>query len=267
MSLNPAELQSQNFQNTYKLLNEKIKKCKSDPVKEDFYKGIKKKVEKAEEKLKSLIAKTKEIKMKPAEGATEGVSFYDKFIAGKEKLVSLMWLSDKVGAELNSENIDSEKTTTVKLSDFNAEGEEINTKRDFIDKTKSVVHQFTHGTGFAKFLMNGCLAVGIGEVLTKGVTSYLAKEGIVESSMGLFGLADLGIKNASTLWGFLETGFSVVTGFSTLALGVGAGLLVLKGIPMIRGLVDKIKAKHKEANSLETGIEKMMQEQQAKQMS
>ena len=260
MNLKPGEIQKGSFPETYKLLDAQIKKYNNDPVKKKFYENIKSRVKDAEKSCNSLIEKSKQIMLKDPADPTKTKSFFDLYVSGKEQFVSLLWFSDKIGSEERLGNIDH-TASTVNIASLSYDNGSVNTKPDFIDKTKSVWHQFTHQKGIAKFLANGCLAVGLGEVISKGVTSYLVKEEIVKSSMGLFGLVEMGIDKLPLLSEALSFGMNTIWNFSPLAVGLAGGFIALKAIPLARGLVDKLKAKHKDANALETGIKKVLNDQ------
>ena len=78
MVINPEEIQNSNFAEVKKLLDGQIKKHSKNPVKCDKYKGMKKKVEAAEKAIETLIAKSKEIKMK------SGKTFFEEFVESSE---------------------------------------------------------------------------------------------------------------------------------------------------------------------------------------
>ena len=258
------EIQKGKFAEAIKICDNQIKTFKNSPDKQKKYQEAKKALQEAQAKLNDIIEKTKTILLNepdPAD-ATKKLSFYDKFIGKKnENFVTLAWLSSKIAIEKTAGNFETASVAVVDELKFGAK--EIDPRFDMIDRTKSITKQFLEGKGVSAWLAKGCLAVGIGEILTKGITSYLAKEGIMQSAMGLFGLGKLGIAHLPTLWASLSAGMTTLVGFAPLAVGAAAAFAVVKGIPMVNNLINKVKKKHKDAYAFDKGIEKILKEQEA----
>ena len=234
-------------------LPEAIKTCKKyetkykdKEIKKKKYEDMRNVFEKAQTTLDKAINATKNIQM------ASGKSFYEEFVKGNEMSVSLCWL----GTKLNEERING----NVASGDDPNFGSFSNVEfhYDFIDGTKQVWHDFTHGKGLSKGLATVAGGVLVGELLTKGITSLLVKKGILEGSMGLLGLGQLGIQYAPMAWQALTSAAGAVAAWSSV-LPIAAGAFVaVKAIPVIKNLVDKVKAKFKEAGAFDENMEKLV---------
>ena len=180
-------------------------------------------------------------------------------------MVTLFWLSEKISQEKITGSVDLAATNTSKfnIDNMNFEAEEVNPNYDMIDRSKSFANQILEGKGASKWLTRGCLAVGLGEILSHGVTQYLVTQGIMGEAMGLFGVAKLGVAQLPALWTSICGGFTALAGFSPVLLGAGIGLAALATLPLIKRFADKIKQKHKDAQGFDKGIEKILKDQES----
>lgn len=242
--VNPSLIAKKDFDAVINLANKQANKFKDNPIKAKKYTDAALELKSAKTKLETLIAKTKsdEFKVNDVSGA---VSFYDKYVADKEDVATLDWLMGEISAH-ESEFVSGTPT-------YDAEVNDINTHYDFVDATKKVGHDMLNGKGLSKVLVGATIGVGVSELLTKGVTSVLAKEGIVQSSMGLFGLAKLGIKSLPAGLSALGSGMSMLWGFSPVAVVAGGALVALKAVPAIKRLVEKAVTKFK-SNAAENNL-------------
>ena len=260
MAFNPQEIQQGNFDSVIKLCSDQARKFKDNPDKAKKYEEEKKKLQKAKTKLADTIEATKNIKMK------SGKTFYEEFIDGKENLVTLFYLSEKIEKEKSAGTIDITATVAnkVDIDKISFDTPEVQTTYDMVDKTKSFGNQILNGKGASKWLTRGCFGVMIGELLAQGITSSLVAEGIMGSSMGLFGVAKLGIvEGLPALWTSLGTGLTALAGFSPVLLGAGAAAAALIAIPLIKKVVDKVKTKHKNEVAFDQGVQKLLTAQEA----
>jgi len=260
MALNPQDVQKANFDAVIKLASDQARKFKDNPDKSKKYEEEKKKLQQAKTKLETLIEETKNIKM------TSGKTFYEEFVDGKEHLVTLLYLSEKIEKEKNAGTIDIQATLAnkVDIDKISFDVPEVSTTYDMVDKAKSFGNQILNGKGASKWLTRGCFGIMIGELLSQGITSSLVAEGIMAESMGLFGVAKLGIvEGLPALWTSLCGGMTALAGFSPLLLGAGATAIALIGIPIVKKLVDKVKAKHKNEVAFDQGVQKIIASQEA----
>ncbi len=246
-SVNPGLIAKADFDVAIKLAKQQASKFKDNEAKEKKYKVAQQELENAKAKLDALIEKTKSITM------SSGNSFYVDYVQASESSVNLVWLSDKL-AEKEAE-MTSGAPTSVDVAT-----NEIEPHYDFIDGTKKAGKDLLNGKGLSNGLFKATLGVGVGELLAKGVTSYLAKEGIMQSSLGLFGLGKLGITNLPTAFTALQTGMTALWGFSPLIVVAGGAMVAIKAVPAIKHLIDKISAKTKENYKFEEEVNKMITE-------
>lgn len=261
--LDPKLIQKGKFDEAIKICDKQAKNFKNNPERANVYENAKKALQAAQKKLKEAVEATKSIETTTVDptDSTKKQSFYDKFIKDKEDFVTLCWLSAKIASEKSSSSIEAGSVAAADELKLNAN--EIETKYDIIDRTKRITKQILEGKGVAKWLTRGCLAVGLGEILAKGVTGYLAKEGIMSGALGLFGLGKLGISKLPALWSAIGTGVTALTGWSALFVGAAAGFAVLKTIPVVSNFVKSIKTKYKNAHTYEQGIESLLKSQEA----
>ena len=254
MALNPQDIQKANFDAVIKLASDQARKFKDNPDKSKKYEEEKKKLQQAKAKLEKLVEDTKNIKM------TSGKTFYEEFV------MTLLYLSEKIEKEKNAGTIDIQATLAnkVDIDKISFDVPEVSTTYDMVDQTKSFGNQILNGRGASKWLTRGCFGIMIGELLAKGITSSLVAEGIMAESMGLFGVAKLGIvEGLPALWSSLCGGMTALAGFSPVLLGAGATALALIGIPIVKKLVDKVKAKHKNEVAFDQGVQKIIASQEA----
>lgn len=260
MAFNPQDIQKANFDAVIKLASDQARKFKDNPDKSKKYEDEKKKLQQAKAKLEKIVEDTKSIKMK------SGKTFYEEFVDGKEHLVTLFYLSEKIEKEKSAGTIDIQATLAnkVDIDKISFDTPEVSTTFDMVDQTKSLGNQILNGKGASKWLTRGCFGVMIGELLAKGITNSLVAEGLMAESMGLFGVAKLGIiEGLPALWTSLCGGVTALAGFSPLLLGAGATAIALIGIPIVKKLVDKVKAKHKNEVAFDQGVQKLLTAQEA----
>lgn len=252
--VNPSLIAKKDFDSVINLANKQASKFKDNPIKAKKYTDAALELKSAKQKLEALITKTKTITITKPDGSTD--FFYNVYVQGKESNATIAWLM----AELESH----ESEMVGGAPDIDIEVNEIDTHYDFVDATKKVGYDMLNGKGLSKALVGATIGVGVSELLAKGVTSVLAKEGIVQSSMGLFGLAKLGIKSLPAAMTSLGSGMSMLWGFSPVAVVAGGALVALKAVPAIKHLIDKAVAKFKsnaaENNLLEDEINKKIAE-------
>ncbi len=245
------EIQYGNFGKAIKICDEQIKKLKS-PDKQKKYKDAKAAFGAAEAKLKDLIAKTKEIKM------SSGNTFHEDFLKDKESFVTFAWLSEKISAE--HDNI--EDASKAKAEALDLEVPDVDPRWDCIDATKKFAKDMgNEKSGLSRFLSKTFIAVGLGDILTRGVTKTLVKEGIMKESLGLVGLGKLGIANLPNLWSAICLGASKFWAFSPLGVVAAGGFLAVKAIPMINKLGNKIKQNFNNKHHYENAMAQMLEGQ------
>lgn len=246
-AIDPKNLTKASFPEAIKTCKKYESKFKDKEVKKKKYEGMRKVFEESEETLNKAIEATKSITM------ASGKSFYDEFVDGKEATVSLAWLGDKLATE-------SARITGGDIPDLGAHVS-VEFKYDFVDRMKQLGIDFTKGKGLAKGITTAASGVLIGELLTQGVTSFLAKKGIIDGAMGLLGLGKLGIEYAPMAWQAIAGAATSIASWSML-VPIAAGVLVaVKTVPVIKNIVDKVKAKHKEAGAFDENMQKILTEQ------
>lgn len=241
--VNPRLIAKKDFDSMITLANKQANKFKDNPIKAKKYTDAALELRNAKTKLETLIDKTKAITVTKTDGTEE--KFYNLYVRDNQDNATIEWLMTEL------EGHESEIVGGAPA--YDADVNEIDTHYDFIDATKKVGHDMLNGKGLSKALVGATIGVGVGELLSKGVTSVLAKEGIMQSSMGLFGLAKLGIKSLPAGLSALGSGMSMLWGFSPVAVVAGGALVALKAVPAIKHLVDKVVAKFK-SNAAENNL-------------
>lgn len=262
--ISPSQIQSGNFKAAITLCDSKISLLKNKPDRAKKYEALKKAYQAAQTKLNKIVEKCKTIKLASPTDPNKP-TFFDEYIAGKEAMVTLAWLSTKLEAVKDAGGIVAESIAVVEGLDFKAK--EVDVHYDFIDATKNLTKQITNGTGVSKTITRSCLFVALGELLSRGVTSVLAGSGIMSGSMGLVGLGKLGISQIPKLWPILQSGAQMLMGLPQLTLIAGGAFALFKGIPMIKKHIDGVKKKHKNAQAFDKGMEELMNNQQAHAMA
>lgn len=246
-TLSPELLTKASFPKAIELCKKQETKFKNQEVKKQKYAQMRKKLEKSKEKLENAIEATKSIKM------DSGKYFFDEFVSGKEEAVSLAWLGQKL--EEQKDKITEGKAPSVSVGEIDV------VHVDFVDQTKQVWHDLTHGKGLAKGLFTAVAGIGIGEVLTQGITSSLVKEGVLQSSMGLVGLGQMAWQNLPMAWQAISGAMTSFFAWSPIAAVSAGALIALKAVPMIRGMVDRIKNKAKSVGEFDNNMKKLIEEQ------
>ena len=261
-AINPKYIQKQNFGKAIDTCKKQSDKYKNDPVRSAKYNKMLTELQSAKTKLDNAIEASKTIDIIVDSTTTPPTtkSFYELYIESKDATVSLDFLEDQLSKDkLSGKVADSN-------ANFDTDANEVELKVDFIDRTKQGLKDIFNGRGLSNGLVGACIGVGIGELLSKGVTSMLVKQGIMSSSMGLFGLAKLGVTNLPGLWSAISGGATALWGFSPVLAVAMAGVAALKIIPAVKHLKDKIVGSVKSANQLETDLNKMIGSQTAHEM-
>lgn len=252
-TFDPRFLQKQNFDNAIKLCNQQCQKFSKDkdPVRFDKYDRMRKELKSAQSKLDAAIEKTKNIEINDPSAPSGKTTFYAKYVEANKNIVSLDFIETKL-EESESDIVDPDNAK------LDTRTNEVGIKVDFVDRAKHAFKDILDGKGLANGLCYACIGVAIGELLAKGVTSMLVKQGIMEASTGLFGLAKLGIANLPGAFSAISGGLTALWGFSPIVLVAGAGFAALKIIPALKHLKDKVQTNVKNANALSDGLDKIV---------
>lgn len=225
------------------------KKFASNPVRAQKYIDAQKRFENAKKKLLSAIEQTKEVKVM-VDG--KEMSFYDAYIKGKEKTVTIKWIGDQLKLH-SGEMVEPSKIDTTMDN-------VIYEKYDFVDATKNAALDIVNGKGLSNGLVKASILVGVSELVTKGITSYLVGTGALAESFGLVGLAKTLAANFPSYMSALGTGFSTLVGFSPLVAITGGVLVATKLIPRIKQTMDKNAKKLKDKAAGEVELDKLASE-------
>lgn len=246
-AIDPKYIAKSNFDNAIKTCQKSVDKFKGSERQKKYVLMLNE-LKSAKQKLDDAIEKTKSITMK------DGKTFYESFVEGNESAVTLAWLGDKINNERSKGEVTTDQAVDVSTN-------EVDVHYDFVDRTKKAGKDLFDGKGIAKGLVNATIGVMVGELLTKGVTSLLVKNGVMSEAMGLVGLGKMGIANLPRLLPALKTGALAVWNFSPI-IGVAIpALIALKAVPMVKHFVDKTKSKVKEASQFENNINEMVSKQ------
>lgn len=258
-TINPDSLHKGKFSAAIMLCDSKIALLKNKPDRAKKYEALKKAYQEAQTKLKTAIDATKNINIANPTDKNKP-SFYNEFISGKEEFVSICWLSSKLNSMKDNGELAAGEESKVDALDLSVKT--VDVKYDFIDATKNAVKHFTNGTGASKKIAKGCLFVSIGELLSRGVTAFLAKKGIMDGSLGLIGLGKLGLAQLPKLVPIVQTAAKMFMGLPQLTLAAGAAFAVFKGVPKIKKFVDNVKKNNKNAQAFDKGMEDILNKQQ-----
>lgn len=255
-AIDPKLIQKRNFDNAIRTCQTQCNKFTNDPVRQAKYNKMLEELKDAKKKLDNAIKATKNIDIVVDATTTSPTTtkFYDAYIAASEDTVTLDFLESKLSEEKTAGRVAEDTELDTKTND-------VELKVDFIDRTKQGLKDIFDGKGLSNGLVGACVGVGIGELLAKGVTSVLVKQGIMQSSMGLFGLAKLGVTNLPGLWSAISSGATALWGFSPVVAVAMAGVAALKLIPAVKHLKDKVVGRVKSANQLETDLDEMIKKQ------
>ena len=183
---------------------------------------------KAKAKLEETITK---LKTTPDPASQTGASYYDTMFAGiSEDTLTMAYIGTKMFGT----------SFVIDFSDVPAYAN-INLNHNFIDKTKDFANEVLDGKGRAVGFTNGLLGLGIADVATKGITSVLVKKGIMDTSLGLFGLAQKGLEMLPSI--LPSVGSSLAAFFSPSIIGwaIIGGALAAKALPAVKRVLNKIK--------------------------
>lgn len=230
------------------------RRFKDKEVKKKRYTAMREKFEKGKETFRQLIEITKTIKVKDG---TEEVSFFDKFIKGKESTLTIA----KIYALKEAHSADITADTKENADKIVDDDTMVDLHEDFIDDVKQVGHDILHGKGLGKGIMTASLGVCAVELLTHGITSQLTKQGIMQGSMGLLGLGKMGLEALPGAWQGITSAFTAFAGWSPVAAITGGVFVAAAVIPLVTNMVKKIQDKNKEARAFGENMNKLVEEQ------
>ena len=245
-NLNLNDYTQASLKESIKLCQQQERKFKDQNVKRKKYELMRAQCEKAQAELDSAINATRAITM------ASGKSFYEEYINGRDTTVSLV----KLQTLLNDHESEMTTAHAITIGDH-----VIQPNLDFIDETKQLGSDFYRGRGIAKGLLTASAGLCIGEFLTKGITTLLTKQGIMGGAMGLLDLGKLGIEHLPAVWQALSGAASTLWASAPFGVIMGGVALGLATLPVVKNIIDKVKAKHKEAHAFEDGLNKLMVEQ------
>lgn len=258
---NIDEVSFESFETTIKncktILEKKIK-AEKNPVKANKYKNALTVYNAGLEKYNKVNEVCKN--MKVADAAGNEVSFYDEVVKTRGAAINLATVQYEMNEWIKKKNnegkaltADSEKQVK-ELEGLDLSVEEVNVHYNPIDRCKKAGLDILNGRGVAKGIMTTAAVVGIGDILCKGVSSMLVKEGIISQTYNLIGLGKLGIQNLPALGELLAGSLKTFAEFSTLGFAGGAVILGLAAIPVVKGIIDKVKAKYKNSVAVEQAL-------------
>ena len=183
---------------------------------------------KAKAKLESTITT---LKNTPDPSSSTGASYYDTIFAGAaEDTLTMSYIGMKM----------SGTPVTIDFTDVPSQAN-VNLNHNFIDKSKDFGNEVLDGKGRAIGFANGLLGLGIADVATKGVTSLLAKKGIMDSSLGLFGLAKKGLSMLPEVLPSVGASLSAFfTASSPIGWAIIGGAIAVKLLPAVKRVLTKI---------------------------
>lgn len=257
---NIEEVSFKSFETTIKnckaILEKKIK-AENNPVKANKYKNALTVYNAGLEKYEKTIEMCKKVEMG---NGNDKVNFYDEVVAQRGAAINLAtvqyemneWIEKKQneGMELTEES----KMNSDKLNNADLSIDVIDVHYNPVDRCKKAGKDILEGKGISKGLMATAAVAGIGDILCKGVSSMLVKEGIISQTYNLIGLGKLGIQNLPALGELISGGLKTFAEFSTIGLAGGAVILGLAAIPVVKGIVDKVKAKYKNSVAVEQAL-------------
>lgn len=251
IEFNVTEMGRDKLDKAIEICKKYAKQFASNPVRAQKYIDAQKGFENAKKKLLSTIEQAKEVDVTVMVDGKE-MSFYDAYIKGKENTVTIKWIGDQL------------KLHTVKM----VEPSKIDTtmdnviyeKYDFVDATKNAALDIVNGKGLSNGLVKASILVGVSELVTKGITSYLVGTGALAESFGLVGLAKTLVANFPSYMSALGTGFSTLVGFSPLIAITGGVLVATKLIPRVKQAMDKNAKKLKDKAAGEVELDKLASE-------
>ncbi len=186
----------------------------------------------AREKLQKYINHLSEKKVPGTEN-----SYLTAFFEGKESAVTLA----QVGIVLKDKDVsalDAEFKTEIASGDLEI-SPNATVQRTFMDRVKNLTGDIKYGKGKAVGLAKVMLGMGALSFATKGVTSALAKKGVISSSLSLFDLAGMGIERLPSLFSSIVSGATQVFNFSPIGFALVGGFLAIKALPKIRSFFQK----------------------------
>lgn len=258
---NIDEISFKSFESTIKncveILEKKIR-TEKNPIKVNKYKKAQNVYNAGLEKYEKTIEMCKKLEM-----TTDGdkkVNFYTDVIEKRNASINLAtvqyemnkWIEKNQGEGYSL--TDEAKKKSEKFSDADLSVDVIDVHYNPVDRCKKAGKDILEGKGISKGLMTTAAVAGIGDILCKGVSSMLVKEGIISQTYNLIGLGKLGIQNLPALGNLIAGGLKTFAEFSSLGLAGGAVVLGLSAIPVVKGVVDKVKAKYKNSIKVEQDL-------------
>ncbi len=271
-NVNPADIQEGSFKQALKLCKDQADKFKDNPLRKAKYEKALEGYKKAQAKMSEDLEKCKNIKMVAGvtkhDGTltTDGESFYDAFIGSRRSLVTLNWLGSKIEEQRMLGNIKEAESAAAgaNVNTMSFTVADIEVKYDAFDRIKKFMGDMGSGKGISNFLLNGCLIAGASDILARFVTGRL---GLLSQPTGILGVGSMLVQNAPTIWSAICSGVGSVWAFSPVIAVAAGGFLALKGIPMVKGWIDKAVKKSKDKHIYEKGMEKLMAEQDARALA
>ena len=214
----------------------------------------------AQKKLTNIIDGLKKIEdpstpVDPATGKRQ--SYYDTIVAGKEANVTIAYIASKLadkGATVSVDDADKEK-----IDDSAMDVSSISVRRNFVDMGKDLVSDTMHGKGRAIGLKHALLGYGVAELATTGITSMLAKKGIMSGSVTLFGLAKQGIMNLPTFLPQVAATLTPILSANPIGFTVLGAAAAMALIPMIKRKVDAWKDKFNKNQNAQINFDAVLQ--------
>ena len=265
--MNTCELNTKSFDKSIELLKGEMAKLGTPKTakaktKVEKYKNAITVFENAKAKLNSVIAQLKATP-DPLSTSDPQESYFDTLFKGKEDAVTLTY----IGTVLSGKGLNIADFDKSGIADAKADMSRVNLNHNFIDTTKEFTDEVAKGKGRAVGLTNALLGIGIADTATKGITTLLAKKGIMEGSLSLFGLAKKGFTFIPSLFPSIQAGATTL--FSACPAGwiLLGGAVALKAIPVIKRTVDKIssslKSDYGAQGKFDANIQKFVAEQPA----
>ncbi len=210
------------------------------------------------EKTINFLEKTND----PSSTTTPKQKYIETICDGKRANLTLAW----IGSQCESKGVDL-SSAGINLAD-DSDITPKNVRRSIFDIGKDCGSNLVNGKGKAVGLAYGLLGVSIADAATKGVTTLLAKKGIMSESLNLFGLVKKGVLALKTSWpsimSNITTGATAVWGAVPLAVCTFGAFALLKLVPVIKRKVQQLNKKAKGLN-VEKNLEDSLDDAIAKQ--
>ncbi|MBO5344634.1 MAG: hypothetical protein J6A51_01935 [Clostridia bacterium] len=236
------ELNSKSLDKAIKALQDEITKLgtpknSKTKTKIEKYNAAIKVFENAKSKLSSVIAQLKKTP-DPLSTSDPQESYFDTLFKGKEDAVTLTY----IGSVLTGKGLNIADFDKSGIDESKVDMAKINLNHNFIDTTKEFTDDVAKGKGKAVGLTNALLGIGIADIATKGITTLLAKKGIMDGSLSLFGLLGRGFEAIPGILPSIQAGASTIFAACPMGWALLGGAVALKVIPVVKRAVDKIRA-------------------------